>query len=653
MKIPKLLFLHLILCFSGIYAQSQVPMKELPLNDLSGFRATPGNWQIAGDVTMDRNVDIHQHPEPTPATGKKGKKTAGSSFVNPVQITSGKGVLVNYFSEEVTKNLKAASDAKDWAKIASYNLVTTWEHGDIELELEVMLPKGSNSGIYLQGRYEVQLFDSWGEKTAKYSDLGGIYRNWESEPSKIYLGKAPTANAAKAPGLWQKMYISFTAPRFNQKGEKIANARINKVIINGLTVHDNVEIPLPTGGPIENNEKPTGPLMIQGDHGAVAFRNIKYRLLKNERVTLSNINYSYYEGKFSKIADFVSSAAKKSGKTPELSWEVIEKPDEYGVTYSGKINVPEDADYFFSLKMNGGGRLMIDNENIIDFEGSHYYGETGKGKINLSAGSHNFVLFYYKAVGWQKPILGLFAESENLPIHALHTINSFLPESDEPTDPILIQVQSEPRLIRAFLDFKGDYSQRRTHTIAVGEPSGIHYIYDLKAGSLLCVWKGEFIDATPMWHDRGDGSYNPMGSVQYLFTSPSLLVLDNPSANWIIENTTDYRSKGYILEESTGRPAFKYLYKGMEIEDKTYPEDGNKIFTREITLKNGTKASNLFVKLAEGKIITELTDGTFAVDDKQYYIKPLSGKAQIREVNGKKELIAPFDGTSIKYSIIW
>jgi hypothetical protein len=149
------------------------------------------------------------------------------------------------------------------------------EHGDLELELEVMLPRGSNSGIYLQGRYEVQLLDSWGVKNPKFGDIGGIYRNWENEKGKIYMGKAPLSNPAKAPGLWQKFKISFRAPRFDAAGNKIENARFVYVDLNGVRIHDNVEVPLPTGGPIENNEKPTGPLMIQGDHGPVAIRNIR------------------------------------------------------------------------------------------------------------------------------------------------------------------------------------------------------------------------------------------------------------------------------------------------------------------------------------------------------------------------------------------
>ena len=61
------------------------------------------------------------------------------------------------------------------------NLLTTWEHGDLELKVDVMIPKGSNSGLYFQGRYEIQLLDSWGKENPTFADLGGIYQRWDKD----------------------------------------------------------------------------------------------------------------------------------------------------------------------------------------------------------------------------------------------------------------------------------------------------------------------------------------------------------------------------------------------------------------------------------------------------------------------------------------
>ena len=162
--------------------------------------------------------------------------------------------------------------------------------------MQIMLPKGSNSGIYLQGRYEVQLFDSWGVQSPKYSDIGGIYRNWEDQPDLMFLGVAPLTNAAKAPGLWQDLTIDFSAPKFDADGNKIEDAKFNKVVLNGAIIHQNVSIPRPTGGPISKEEAAMGPLMIQGDHGAVAFKNIKVKQLKPSKVSLDNLTLRTLKG---------------------------------------------------------------------------------------------------------------------------------------------------------------------------------------------------------------------------------------------------------------------------------------------------------------------------------------------------------------------
>src|SRR5687767_14341783 len=78
------------------------------------------------------------------------------------------------------------------------NAVTEREHGDCELQVEFCVPKGSNSGVYLMGRYEVQVFDSHGQTQLKYSDCGGIYER--AVKGGGFAGSAPKVNASKPPG---------------------------------------------------------------------------------------------------------------------------------------------------------------------------------------------------------------------------------------------------------------------------------------------------------------------------------------------------------------------------------------------------------------------------------------------------------------------
>lgn len=148
------------------------------------------------------------------------------------------------------------------------DIISERDFSDCEFHVEFMNAKESNSGIFLMGRYEVQICDSFGiaENKLAPGECGGI----------LWL-KAPTTNACKAPGEWQTCDIVFRAPRFNAAGKKTENAKIVSVIINGKKVQENVEVPEPTGGELDGGEVPTGPILLQGNEGVVAYRNIRIK----------------------------------------------------------------------------------------------------------------------------------------------------------------------------------------------------------------------------------------------------------------------------------------------------------------------------------------------------------------------------------------
>lgn len=143
-------------------------------------------------------------------------------------------------------------------------------HGDAVITLEVMVPRSSNSGIYVMGEYEVQVLDSFGkDANPGPGDMGAIY------------GAQPPKNPKyKAPGEWNSYEIHWQAPKFDATGKKTANARFIKVVLNGATIHENLEMKGPTPGGVDGKEKALGPLMFQGNHGPVAYRNIKIAPLK-------------------------------------------------------------------------------------------------------------------------------------------------------------------------------------------------------------------------------------------------------------------------------------------------------------------------------------------------------------------------------------
>ena len=133
---------------------------------------------------------------------------------------------------------------------------------DCRITVEFMIPKGSNSGVYLMGEYELQILDSHGKAKVGPGDLGGIYH-----------ASAPKVNASKKPGEWQTFVIDFQAPKF-EGSKKIANAKFLKVTLNDTIIQENVEMKGPTPGGLTGHEVASGPILLQGDHGAVAFRKI-------------------------------------------------------------------------------------------------------------------------------------------------------------------------------------------------------------------------------------------------------------------------------------------------------------------------------------------------------------------------------------------
>jgi hypothetical protein len=177
---------------------------------------------------------------------------------------------------------KAALDPADPGKIvvvegdelvnaggSGVSILTEKKWGDALIEVEFLVPRGSNSGVYVMGEYEVQVLDSFGKEKVGAGDVGGLYG-----------AAAPKMNAAKAPGEWQKFVIDFRAPKFDADGKKSVNATFVKIELNGQVIHENVEMKGPTPAGVTGKEALTGPLMFQGDHGPVAFRNIKVTPVK-------------------------------------------------------------------------------------------------------------------------------------------------------------------------------------------------------------------------------------------------------------------------------------------------------------------------------------------------------------------------------------
>ncbi len=129
------------------------------------------------------------------------------------------------------------------------NIISTAPFKDFSLSMEYKLEKDSNSGLYLRGRYELQVLDDAGKPPA----LGGHMA--------VYGRVMPSVNASRPAGEWQTVEVTLVGNRVT-------------VILNGQKVHDNVAIDGITGGALDSNEGAPGPIMIQGDHSKIWVRRV-------------------------------------------------------------------------------------------------------------------------------------------------------------------------------------------------------------------------------------------------------------------------------------------------------------------------------------------------------------------------------------------
>jgi hypothetical protein len=114
-------------------------------------------------------------------------------------------------------------------------------------------------------------------------------------------------------------------------------------------VQKNVEVTGPTRAAPFTDEQPTGPLMIQGDHGPVAVRNIEYKRYDKDEISLNNLTYSYYGQAFDQFPDFSSLEPDETGQADSLSGNLVSRDDRYALRYTGTIETPNTGTYLFKL----------------------------------------------------------------------------------------------------------------------------------------------------------------------------------------------------------------------------------------------------------------------------------------------------------------
>ncbi len=207
------------------------------------FEGTLANDKLTGIITSCSGAKLPFVGERAPLL----KRTVAPEWGKPIALLNGKNL--NGWHPQKPNNQWVVENGILKSPKPGTNLITDQKFEDFKIHVEFRYPEGGNSGVYLRGRYEVQVEDSKGK-----------------EPSSIYLGGiygflTPNENVAKAPGEWQTYDITLIGRRVT-------------IVANGKTIIADQIIPGITGGALDSKEGEAGPIMLQGDHKPVEYRNI-------------------------------------------------------------------------------------------------------------------------------------------------------------------------------------------------------------------------------------------------------------------------------------------------------------------------------------------------------------------------------------------
>ncbi len=243
---------------TGIYGGGQFPERELSEVTLDHGRLTYSiEIETGGGQQLKINYDVTVQGDrfagtvAVEGTDREGevKATRRHEWGEPIELFAGHDLSNWDFQQVGGENQWKVVDGVLVNSGRGWNIFTKQKFKDYKLRIDVKVPPRGNSGIYINGRYEVQVADSYGRGVSK-GGMGAIY------------GRAvPTANPSKPADEWQTFDITFV--------DYWAT-----VVLNGTIIVDNVLIEGITGGALDSHESEPGPIMLQGDHGPIEYRNI-------------------------------------------------------------------------------------------------------------------------------------------------------------------------------------------------------------------------------------------------------------------------------------------------------------------------------------------------------------------------------------------
>jgi len=342
-----------------------------------------------------------------------------------------------------------------------------------------------------------------------------------------------------------------------------------------------------------------------------------------EGVKLMDGKFQLFLGSWVKLPDFSKEKPLREGPLEDnlIGWKFDDYKNEFGIRFTGKLEVKTEGEHFFRLTSDDGSRLRIDDKPVVGQDGTHPANEGKVGRVMLTKGTHDLTLDYFQGTGGAA--LFLSWQGPGFPETWLTKSRLDSPMPDRQQDEnhgLPLEVRDEAVIYRNFIEGAG------ARGIAVGYPGGVNAAFDAELCNVALVWRGAFMDAKRHWTGRGSGFQPPMGfGVVATGLNVPLAVLEKPDTPWPAlpkdlpngDWPAGYRFGGYALGKG-GIPTFRYTFQGLKVEDhleadaaSVPPGQQGVALKRVLTLQGGSVPAGLHLRLISSREIKESSSGVF------------------------------------------
>lgn len=326
---------------------------------------------------------------------------------------------------------------------------------------------------------------------------------------------------------------------------------------------------------------------------------------------LTDLKFELFLGNWKTLPDFAKLKPHREGDVKDglVQIKVDDYKNEFGLVFTGKLDVPKDGDYSFQIASDDGGRIFVDGRRVVENDGIHPATTIREGKAKLKKGAHVFRLEYFQATGqaelfaaWGGPgfVTTPLSKTEHPGMKAVTKKGK---NKNENTGFPLVVAQ-EPIVYRNFITGAGN------RAIGVGYPGNASIAWSTEAMNLAIAWRGAFIDAARHWNGRGGGAQPPLGFDVFRpaeLSQPFAVIADG--ATWpALEKggrAAGYTWRGYELDEKR-MPIFRYDWEGVKVSER-YEVTGDALtgdgrLVRTLKLDGKIPAGALFRVASSAKI---------------------------------------------------